>query len=114
MNETILITLLVAGAGFVVIYVLGVVLNFFVALKSRPIRRAAWTVGIAYVVASIGIVTGIFVAIAGPSAPSTPFPVDPLTAPLLIAPGAMLLFLLRLWGYRAAWVENESELREGE
>jgi hypothetical protein len=114
MNDTIFIALLIAGAGFVVTYVLGVVLNFFVALKSRPMRRAAWTIGIAYVVTSIAAVCAIFVAKSDPSAPSGPFPVDPLIVPLLIIPGALAVFLLRLWGYRVAWVEEESELREGE
>lgn len=96
MNDTISIALLIAGAGFVVTYVLGVVLNFFVALKSPPIRRAAWTIGIAYVVTSIATVFAMFVAKSDPSAPSGPFPLDPLIAPLFIVPGALAVFLLRL------------------
>jgi hypothetical protein len=114
MNDTILFALLIAGAGFVITYVLGAVLNFFVALKSRPVRRAAWTIGIAYVVLSIATEWAILVAKSDPGAPTGSFPVDPLIVPLLIVPGALAVFMLRLWGYRATWVEDESELREGE
>ena len=114
MNDTILLALLIAGAGFVVTYIIGAALNFFVALKSRPVRRAAWTIGIAYVATSTATLCAIFVAESDPSAPSAHLPVDPLIAPLLLVPGALAVFLLRLWAYRVTWVENESELREGE
>ena len=113
MNETMVFALGIAAIGFIAIYALSAALNFVVALKSVPNRRATWTVGIAYVAASIAAVCGIIAISHDISSPDTPFPIDAFVAPLLLAPGAIVIFLLRRWEYRAAWLDDPENLPEG-
>ena len=113
MNDVPLFAFLIAAGGFVAIYILCMALNFMVALKAPPNRRATWTVGIAYAVVSIAIVVSIASISRFPSAPKTPFPIDPLEAPLLLVPGTIVIFLLLRWGYRSAWVDEAEGLPDG-
>ena len=113
MNETMMFALVIAAAGFVATYIVTILLNFFVALKSPPNRRAIWTVGIAYLVISVPTVCLILAADQDPTAPGR-FPIDPWVSPLLLMPGAIVAFLLRRWEYRSAWVEQIEDLRDGE
>jgi hypothetical protein len=113
MNEALLFALVIAAGGFVATYILCLALNFVVALKARPNRRATWTVGIAYAVVSIAIVVAIEAIRRDPSAPKTPFPIEPLETPLLLVPGTIIIFLLMRWRYRATWIDDAEELPEG-
>jgi hypothetical protein len=113
MNEVLLFAFVIAAAGFVVTYILCLGLNFVIALKAPPNRRATWTVGIAYAAVSIAAVVSIASISQIASAPKTPFPIDPLEAPLLLVPGTIIIFLLMRWGYRSAWVDEAEELPEG-
>jgi hypothetical protein len=113
MNEVLLFAFLIAAGGFVATYILCLALNFVIALKAPPNRRATWTVGIAYAVVSIAAVASIILISRDPSAPKTPFPIDPLEAPLLLVPGTIIIFLLLRWGYRSAWIDEAEDLPEG-
>jgi hypothetical protein len=77
-------------------------LHFFVALKSPPERRAQLTTGIAY------LLTGLMFIFT--------FPQDGLEfiVPVAAVPGALLMHWLWLNTFRFAWVDDESELAEGE
>ncbi len=113
MNEALLFAFFIAAGGFIATYILCLVLNFVVALKAPPNRRATWTVGIAYAVVSIAAVVAIDSIRRDPSAPKTPFPIEPLETPLLLVPGTIIIFLLMRWGYRSAWIDDAEELPEG-
>ena len=45
-----MVSLLPFGMGLAVISIVSLVLRYVIALKSPPNRRAAWTVGVSYVV----------------------------------------------------------------
>ncbi len=112
MSDTAKIALMLAGTGVVSMYFVSAALGFFVALNARPARRAAWNVGIPYLLASAG--TTYLLAVTIPDSFGEPSPIDPWLAPLLMAPGALIAFLLRLWVYRSTWVESIDDLAEGE
>jgi len=112
MDDTMMLSLAAAGIGFIAIYFVSAALGFFVALNARPSRRAAWNVGIPYALASGGLA---YLCIHGAAVDtSQPFPLDPWLAPLLMAPGALVAFLLRFWHFRARWVDGVEDLAEGE
>ena len=113
MNEALLFAFFIVAIGFIATYVLCLALNFVVALKALPNRRATWTVGIAYAVVSIAIVVAIEAIRRDPSAPKSPFPIEPLEAPLLLVPGTIIIFLLMRWRYRATWIDDAEDLPEG-
>jgi len=113
MNEALLFAFFIAAGGFVATYILRLALNFVVALKAPPNRRATWTVGIAYALVSIATVVAIEAILQDPSAPKAPFPIEPLETPLLLVPGTIIIFLLMRWGYRSAWIDDAKELPEG-
>jgi hypothetical protein len=76
------------------------ILNFFVALKERPKRRAAWTVGIPFVVVAL------FATFSGP-------PIYQWIWPLSAFIGAVPVYLYYLRQYNFAWVESVDDLPEG-
>ena len=113
MNDVLLFAFFIAAGGFVATYILCLALNFVIALKAPPNRRATWTVGIASAVVSIAAVVSIILVSRDPSAPKAPFPIDPLEVPLLLVPGTIIIFLLLRWGYRSAWIDEAEGLPEG-
>ena len=55
-NDIIRISVLAFGVGFIGAWVIGTALKFFVALKSPPKRRAAWIVGLGYLISTTAMV----------------------------------------------------------
>ncbi|GEM_PF-1561808 len=89
------------GVGFTVQFVVAFVLQFFVALKARPARRAMWTASLAYAITVL-----IFFYFGSDNEQA-------IWMPLFALPGALLTFLFWYRGYRKAWVEDTEELRAG-
>ena len=106
--------LLVCGLGLGAVGLLSILLSFFISLGSTPIRRAAWTSGIAYIpVAGAGLLIGylddyrgymmvvfnqlVFIDI-GPAG---------FRAPLFALPGALITFLFWWWTFRRDWVSDD-------
>lgn len=86
--------------GLAVVAIASLVFSFFIALKSTPGRRAAWTAGLAYLAATLILAmmtseeTGIYAF-----------------APLVIAlPGAMLAYWYWFATFRRAWVDDAGDL----
>ncbi|WP_114953110.1 hypothetical protein [Sphingosinicella terrae] len=75
-------------------------LRFFVALGAPPSRRAAWTVGLAYLITSAIIVFGAPDEIA-------------YYGPLAALPGGLIAFWFWRSDFRRGWVENEAGLADG-
>ena len=93
------ISLVATGAGFLPIYALCWMFEFFIGLKSPPTKRAALTVGLAYVLTSLAFIW-----------------LSPANYALLAAmapmPGAIVWFFYTRSHYRKAWYDNLDELPE--
>jgi len=68
MNDVILVGMLGLGAPLLLVAVISFLIHYFVALKSPPTRRAAWTAGIAYLATTAFLLTsgGSFYEVWGP------------------------------------------------
>lgn len=88
--------LVLAGIALAAMGIVSIVLSFFVAVRSTPARRAAWTAGIAY--ASI-VVGAFFLDLHG---------IEAWTA-VIALPGALLTFLYWWLGFRSAWVADAAD-----
>ena len=53
MNEELPFGLILVGIGLAVVGLISLILSFFLALKSPPSKRAGWTAGVAYLVATM-------------------------------------------------------------
>jgi hypothetical protein len=100
MNEGLQIGLLAMGIPVVMIAFSTTILHYFVALKSRPSQRAAWTVGVAYT---------IVVALLSWGAPAG----YELWAVLASAPAALIAFWFWRHEFKRAWVDDPELLPDG-
>lgn len=88
-------------AGLTMQAVASFILNFFVALRSRPNQRAAWVAGIAY------LPVAAFITFGGP-------PGYALWGPVVTLPGAAVVFWFWRREYTRAWIDDPAMLAEGE
>ena len=88
------------GVGFIPIYALSWIFEFFVGLKSPPTKRAALTVGLAYVITAISFIW---------LAPNNYV----LLAAIAPIPGAVAWYIFTRSHYKRAWYENAEDLPEG-
>ena len=85
--------LLLAAVATLILAVISYGLHFFVALKSPPSKRAAWTAGSAYLVTtSFAIFGGV--------------PGYELIAPAAVIPGALIAFWYWRAEFRDQWIQN--------
>ena len=99
-DSPLLMGLLFVAANLLIISMATIILHKFIALKMRPGPRAAWTIGIAYLLA-----TAIWVFGGPPEAIAY--------APLAAVPGALLAYWYWQGEFRRAWVEDPNQLPEG-
>ena len=97
MTDILLVIVLSVGISFGIIFIASIVLQRFIALKSLPDRRAAYTAGTAYLLA-VGVI--MFGGMVGYE----------WTGPLVAAPGALAEYLMLRSGFRKRWVENDEAL----
>jgi hypothetical protein len=100
MRDALFIGLLLVGIPFVIIAFVSWLLHYFVALNAPPTRRAAWTVGIAYVVASA------FWLFGGPEG-------DRWEGPFAAIPGALIAFWWWRDDFRRGWIDDSDGVPEG-
>ena len=93
MSDGLAMWLLGGGSAFLMIALMSVGLRSFVALKTPPTVRAAWTAGIAYFLTVLILMFGGFGDLE-------------LQAPLFSLPGALIVFLYWRYDFRQAWVDD--------
>ena len=101
-SEILYIAALFTGLCFVIIFFISFVLQFIVALKARPARRALWSV-----VPPVLLVASVF-ALWGPQEGGLQ-----VWLPLSAIPAGMLAFAYWYFSFRRAWVEDPENLPEG-
>jgi len=89
------------GICFAFIFLLSFILQFIVALKSTPARRAIWTVAPPLLVVVLGML------IWGPEVKWG------LWLPVAALPAAILAFVYWYLSFRRAWIEDPENLPEG-
>ena len=100
MSDAMMMALMVFGATLVLIAFLTTILHYFVALRSRPTQRAAWTSGVAYILAALASVFG------------SPAGYE-LWAPLVPIPAALIAFWFWRVEFRRAWIEDPELAPDG-
>jgi len=100
MNESLQIGLIAIGIPIVLIAFLTMILHYFIALRSRPSRRAAWTVGVAYLIVVALLMWGAPVGYE-------------LWAVLASAPAALIAFWFWNHEFKRAWVDDPEMLPDG-
>ena len=100
MNETLVVVFVFLGMPLAVISISSWLLHYFVALNSPPTQRAAWIVGISYVLASA------FWLFGGPEG-------DRWEGPFAAIPGALLAFWWWRRDFRRAWIDDTHGIPEG-
>lgn len=100
MGEALLAAFIFVGIPFVIIAFTSWLLHYFIALKSPPAHRAAWTVGIAYLVASAVWLFG------GPEG-------DRWEGPFAAIPGALIAFWWWRDDFRRDWIDDSQGIPEG-
>jgi hypothetical protein len=93
---------LFTGVCFAMIFMLSFILQFIVALKARPARRALWSV--APPVVLVALAFGIW----GPHEDGMQ-----LWLPLAAIPAGLLAFGFWYFSFRRAWVNDPDNLPEG-
>ena len=94
--------LLMAAMGGLLVAGLSFALQYFVALKERPSARAAWTAGVAYLVASVFFIFGAGVG-------------DyEWAGPLLTIPGGVSAFYFWRSDFRRSWIDGPQDLETGD
>lgn len=99
MWDAVMLGVIFVGAPFIIIAIVSWVIHYFVALTSRPTERAAWTVGIAFVVA---VVAWLF---SGEGAA--------WQAPLAALPGGLIAFWWWRDDFRRDWIDDAHGVPEG-
>jgi hypothetical protein len=100
MSDTTMGGLLMAAIAFLALAVVTWLLHFFVALKSPPMRRAAWTAGVAYVIVAVAV----------------PFSLPEESwweVPLAAVPGALIAFWWWRSDFRRSWIDPSGDVPEG-
>lgn len=92
---------LYAGLAFCMLIPITWIANKIVGLREGPLRRAQLTAGIPYGLASI---IGLFMAGSW---------VDMVLVPLLLLPGAIVIFFWLRADYRRGWVDEEEAIARG-
>src|SRR5690242_564554 len=100
MSDTLLVVFLFVGLPLIVIAFVSWLLHCFVALNSPPTQRAAWIVGVSYVVASA------FWLFGGPEG-------DRWEGPFAAIPGALLAFWFWRGDFRRDWIDDAQGVPEG-
>jgi len=88
------------GIPLVLMAFLTWILHYFVALKTRPSSRTAWTVGIAFLIVAALFMWG------------TPAGYELWSVPLII-PAALIAFWFWKTEFRRAWIEDADQLPDG-
>lgn len=101
MRDNLLIGLIFAAMGLGIVAVASFVLQYFVALKSPPSQRAAWTAGLAYLAATAVFLFG------GPAGAE-------YASALICLPGALIAFWFWRSEFRRAWINNPDDVPEGQ
>jgi hypothetical protein len=100
MNDAVALAIMVFGAPLGALAFVTWLLQYFVALKSPPTQRAAWTVGPAYMVAAtlcaFGAPEGYWWA-----------------APFASIPAALVVFWWWRRAFRRAWLNSADDLPQG-
>lgn len=102
MHEVLLFLALFLAGPLLVIVGIAFVLHFFIALEATPSRRAGWTAGIAYLLATILFLFG-----------GNLRPEQQIWVPLVCLPSALIVFLFWRNDFRRRWIENPDLLPEG-
>jgi hypothetical protein len=100
MNDAVALSIIVFCMPLLAVALVSWVLHYFVALTSPPIKRAAWTVALAYVVAAL------FCTFSAPEEYAW-------AAPLATIPGALIAFWWWRSDFRRAWLDSANDLPEG-
>ncbi len=87
-------------AGLLIITMISLGLKFFVALRSPPTQRAAWTAGLSYILTTMVFVFG---GVEGYE----------WAAPLVALPGALIVFWFWRKDFRRGWVDDPERLADG-
>lgn len=99
-GEIVTLGLVALAAPLAIIAIITWVLQYFVALRSPPTKRAASTTALGYVLASVLLTSSL--------------PPDMAWAvPLTAIPGAVIVFFWWRAEFRAAWIEASVDLPEG-
>ena len=100
MNDTIMLLIVAICGPLLLIAFISFVLHYFVALKSKPTRRALWTAGLTYVFTSLILLFSL--------------PADQaFYGPLAAIPGALVAFLFWKKDFQRDWIESADDLPEG-
>lgn len=99
MNEELLFGLILVGIGLAAVGLISFILSFFLALRSPPSKRAGWTAGVAYFVATV-----VFIS-------STAR--DEWIVPLVTLPGGLIAFWYWRMVFRHAWTDTPEDLPNG-
>ena len=97
MRETLMMVLILAGMPLVIIIMASWLLHYVVALKSPPAVRAAWLVGLSYLIASAVWLFG------GPDG-------DRWEGPFVAVPGALIAFWWWRGDFLRDWLDDSDEL----
>jgi hypothetical protein len=94
-SDALLIGLLYSGSALGILSLISFVLTAFIALRSPPGRRAAWTAGLAYALTTVTLLFG-------------GMPGDKAWLPLAGVPGALLVFWFWRRAFRKAWIDDRA------
>lgn len=99
-TELLKLVFILFGIGLVFVALTSWALMLFVALRSPPSQRAAWTAGLAYLI-DCSIIIFSDLGRAGE------------WAPLVFLPGALAVFWFWRWDFRRGWIEKPELTPEG-
>ena len=97
MSDTILFLSVVICGPLLLIAFISFALHYFVSLKAGPNKRAVWTAGLAYVIASFILMFSL---------PSE----QALYAPLAAIPGGLIAFLFWRNDFQRDWIEGPDQV----
>jgi hypothetical protein len=96
-TDLLYLSLVAVGICFAAIFMTSFVLQFIVALKARPARRALWSVGPPTLLVGLGF------ALLG-----TRDDVFQAWVPLAVVPAALLAYAYWYFTFRRAWVDDDN------